>query len=265
MKRILIFSFMLSMFVRLADAQVSTKLPVIHSHNDYHQDAPFWKAYEAGAKLIEVDIFLQEGQLLVGHEEKELAASRTLEKLYFKPLEQLFLLGKSIEGVNLLIDLKGEAVSTLKALVELAQDYPDLFGKAKQPVFLIISGNRPPVKDYANYPDFIVFDARSPEDITATSAPKIALISRNFSDFSKWKGEGTLAEKDSLILAEFIQACHQKDKPVRFWNTVDCLPMYQTLINLSVDFINTDDPVGVRLFFEESDETYPVKHFEKYQ
>lgn len=49
---------------------------LIHSHNDYAQERPFWGAYEAGADSIEADVFLVGGDLLVAHSRKELKPVR---------------------------------------------------------------------------------------------------------------------------------------------------------------------------------------------
>ena len=45
---------------------------VLHSHNDYNRVAPFWEAYSQHCRSIEADIYWHEGQLLVGHDLKDL-------------------------------------------------------------------------------------------------------------------------------------------------------------------------------------------------
>ena len=44
----------------------------IHSHNDYHQNIPFWLAYGCGLDSIEVDVFLKDNDLMVAHHENEI-------------------------------------------------------------------------------------------------------------------------------------------------------------------------------------------------
>ena len=54
---------------------------LIHSHNDYARCVPFYQAYAQHAASIEVDLFLRDGQLLVGHDEEGLSAGLSFEKL----------------------------------------------------------------------------------------------------------------------------------------------------------------------------------------
>ncbi|KKL89037.1 hypothetical protein LCGC14_1918670, partial [marine sediment metagenome] len=81
----------------------------IHSHNDYLQNVPFWKAYAAGASSIEADVFLVNDTLYVAHTIEEIDIGRTLERMYFDPLKEVLMLG--FEGPNqlqLLVDIKSE-------------------------------------------------------------------------------------------------------------------------------------------------------------
>jgi len=55
--------------------------PKIHSHNDYSQHLPFWRAYNSGLNSIEVDVFLKNGVLFATHAENEIIATQTLETL----------------------------------------------------------------------------------------------------------------------------------------------------------------------------------------
>ena len=44
---------------------------LIHSHNDYARRVPFYQAYAQQVSSIEADVFLHDGQLLVGHDPEE--------------------------------------------------------------------------------------------------------------------------------------------------------------------------------------------------
>src|SRR6516165_8545996 len=59
-----------------------------HAHNDYEHKRPLLDALENGFCSVEADVFLVEGELLVGHTRGSLRAERTLEKLYLAPLRQ---------------------------------------------------------------------------------------------------------------------------------------------------------------------------------
>ena len=56
----------------------SAQAPVlIHSHNDYTRNVPFWQAYAQNVYSIEADVFLKDGTLLVGHEMEDLSPDMT--------------------------------------------------------------------------------------------------------------------------------------------------------------------------------------------
>src|SRR5205807_6004258 len=59
----------------------------IHAHNDYEQARPLFDALDAGARSVEADIHLVNGQLLVAHRLSEVQADRSLQSLYLDPLQ----------------------------------------------------------------------------------------------------------------------------------------------------------------------------------
>ena len=59
---------------------------LIHSHNDYWRDVPFYSAISVGAVSVEADVWLYNGTLHVGHEQGALTNERTFESLYINPI-----------------------------------------------------------------------------------------------------------------------------------------------------------------------------------
>ena len=59
---------------------------LIHSHNDYWRDVPYYSALSVGAVSIEADVWLYNGTLHVGHERGALTKERTFESLYINPI-----------------------------------------------------------------------------------------------------------------------------------------------------------------------------------
>ena len=59
---------------------------LIHSHNDYWRDVPFYSALSVGAVSIEADVWLYNGTLHIGHEEGALTHARTFKSLYINPI-----------------------------------------------------------------------------------------------------------------------------------------------------------------------------------
>src|SRR6056297_2405018 len=114
----------------------------IHSHNDYLQNVPFWKAYSAGATSIEADIFLIGEELFVAHTSQEIDTLRTFDKLYLNPLRESLVLGlERPKSLQLLIDIKSEPYSTLDALIRKLKNYPEII--RNEAISIVISGNRP--------------------------------------------------------------------------------------------------------------------------
>lgn len=214
----------------------------IHSHNDYYHDVPFWNAYSAGASSIEVDIFLKSDILYVTHEESEIIANRTIENLYLEPLQKAISLqfGRQ-ESLQILIDIKSEAVPTIQKLMSTLKKYPDITNNEK--ITLAISGNRPPSETYLDYPPFIKFDLQNLEGLDKKALwDKVALISLNFKKISTWNGMGNLTAEDSKRIKAIIDKAHSYGKPFRFWATPDTKTSWRTLTQLGVDYINTDMP-----------------------
>lgn len=214
----------------------------VHAHNDYQHYVAFWKSFAAGATSIEVDVFLEDETLFVAHEASEIKTLRQLENLYLKPVEKALELNMpSASKLQLLIDIKSEPYSTLNAIIKTLSKYPTIVNA--QNLTLTISGNRPKVSEYKNYPDFISFDYQSLEPIKNPELlDKIAMVSLNFKIFSKWNGKGRLTASDLQRVKTVISKAKNLGKPFRFWATPDSKTAWKALADLGIDYINTDLP-----------------------
>lgn len=237
-----IFLFLFSVGLIAQDVQQ----PRVHSHNDYDQSVPFWNAYSSGAHSIEADVFLRNGVLYVTHDESDIIGNRTLEQLYLKPLNELYGVPRNIQNaqeiqdLQILIDVKSEAKTSLAALVNLLREYPELTRNSQ--LRFVISGNRPIPEQYNSYPDFIWFDHQDLASIPEQAWNKVALISMSFGKFSNWKGTGSIATSELKEIERAIKEAHRYHKPFRFWATPDSESAWETFSRLGVDFINTDRP-----------------------
>lgn len=222
-------------------ATINAQTYKIHSHNDYLQSVPFWKAYSAGVASIEVDIFLHNGALLVAHDQEDLPKAKSLEELYLQPLTKSLELGLKPDSLQLLIDIKSDAYATLDALIEILKEYQTIIDRKS--IKLVISGNRPKETDYPNYPGFIYFDSRNLNEVQNHEIlDKIALISLSFKEFTEWNGKGRLTKEDLRTVKELVDKAHKLGKPFRFWATPDSKTSWKAMTMLGVDFINTDKP-----------------------
>ncbi|MBS1746247.1 MAG: phosphatidylinositol-specific phospholipase C/glycerophosphodiester phosphodiesterase family protein [Bacteroidetes bacterium] len=215
-----------------------------HSHNDYEQTNPLYEAFDNGFGSIEADIFLQDTFLMVGHELKELNKNRTLQSLYLNPLQSAI---KNNHGypysdkhkqLQLMIDIKTNAIATLDTLIHLLQQYPEIiYCKA---VLITISGNRPSPASFKLYPAYIHFDGVLSTSYTGEALEKIVMLSDDFKKYSLWDGSGSLPQQDRQTLVDLINKAHRFKKKIRFWDAPDNANAWKTFMDLKVDFINTD-------------------------
>lgn len=221
------------------------KVSNAHSHNDYEQRIPFWMAYDAGFGSIEADIYLMSnGSLQVAHDSSELKRNMLLAEAYLKPLLSCikknngYPFPDTSKKLQMLIDVKSYSVSTLNALIALLKRYPSLI-HAKS-VAWVITGNRPDQSLFRSYPAFIKFDGELYREYSKNALAKINMFSDDFVRYSQWSGKGDLPPKDDSILKAAVKKAHRLHKPVRFWDAPDNDNAWYRLIQLRVDYINTD-------------------------
>ncbi|MDO3626939.1 phosphatidylinositol-specific phospholipase C/glycerophosphodiester phosphodiesterase family protein [Mucilaginibacter sp. BT774] len=249
----IILSGILLVLVTLTGLQ--GQVPARHSHNDYEQPFPFYTAYRYQFESIEEDIFLINGRLLVAHTEKELEPERTLGKLYLHPVDSILKKNNGLiypgqnQKLQLLIDCKTEAYSTLKALIDLLKKYPAITSNAN--IKLVITGNRPIEEDYSKYPSYIFFDGRPDEHYSKAALRKIAIISVDFSQYSQWNGYSILTPQEQKKLQQVVAEAGRLNKPFRFWGCPDTVVAWEEFIKMGIAFINTDHIEQLSDFLKE--------------
>jgi hypothetical protein len=129
----------------LGDFSYSVTPVPCHSHNDYSRPYPLFSALVAGCMSVEADVWLSQNgnDLLVGHSQYTLSATRTLQTLYIDPLLKILdqvntrdtsLPGGQRHGVFrtqpqqtllLFIDVKDDATATWPVVVRQLQSLGD--------------------------------------------------------------------------------------------------------------------------------------------
>ena len=240
---ILLYIICLQLNIVFAQPAVYT-VANVHSHNDYQQVKPFTTAYQYQLGSLEADIFLWNDSLIVGHEFRDIQLRRTLQAMYLDSLAFYFSKNGNTpykdtsRSLILLIDIKTGAVATIHRLIEVLQGYPKLIHCNK--LQIIITGNRPNPDQFKTYPDFILFDGNIKDDYTTVALNKIGLMSDDFRKYSLWNGIGTIPTADSLKLAFYIAKMHTLHMKIRFWAAPDNENTWQQLMQLKVDYLNTD-------------------------
>ncbi|WP_432571549.1 phosphatidylinositol-specific phospholipase C/glycerophosphodiester phosphodiesterase family protein [Kineococcus sp. SYSU DK005] len=255
-----------------APAPAVQPLPQAHAHNDYEHERPLLDALDHGFTSVEADVYLVDGQLLVAHDPWDLDPARTLQSLYLDPLAWFTEHHRgSVFGdgrpVQLLIDIKTEAVSTYAAIDEALAWYDardpwmlttytmtdEGYDAAPGAVSAVVSGNRPldliarqPVRNAA-------YDGRSGDLASGADPDFMPLVSDNWNNLFTWKGVGEMPEAERTRLHEFVRAAHLAGRQVRFWATPDepgpeREAVWRELVAAHVDHVNTDDLAGLRGF-----------------
>ncbi|NJB71080.1 alkaline phosphatase [Saonia flava] len=249
MKRTSNFLLALVLFLFCSNTEVKAQEAYkVHSHNDYNQQLPFWYAYSNGAASIEADLFLKNDTLYVTHSKDEIVPHHTFEKLYLERLKSLSSSG-DLRELQVLIDLKSEAYTTLQKLVEVLENYPSLI--KENTLHFVISGNRPKPSDYKNYPDFIWFDHQNLNDIDSIPLDKVALVSLSFKNYTVWNGYGRPTAADAKKVQAAIAKAKSSGKPFRFWATPDTKTAWARLAKMGVDYINTDQPALAKQYLDK--------------
>lgn len=229
----------------LAQNAVQYTTAQAHSHNDYEQNIPFLRAYYQQFGSVEADIFLKNDSIFVAHEVRHIKPANTLKELYLKPISAKIQENKGriySDGnidLQLLIDLKTPAKETIAALIKELQPYENLL-VPKGPVKVVLSGNIPDAQEFDNYPSYLFFDGRPEITYTKPQLERIGLISQSFTKYTKWNGKGILVKNEKKALEDVIKSVHEQGKKIRFWATPDHVNAWKMLMNLGVDYLNTD-------------------------
>ncbi|KAF8078538.1 hypothetical protein FPV67DRAFT_1688677 [Lyophyllum atratum] len=229
----------------------------IHSHNDYWRDVPLLTAISFGVASVEADVWLVDGQLLVGHERAALTKDRTLESLYVRPLldilkqqnpDNAFTQDPLLTGVRFLpaeclipqaahlysfsVDMKTDGVATLpfvlKALEPLrTAHYLTTHSQGvliQSAVTVVGTGNTPLEGIKALSPRDIFFDAplAGLTDTTSNTTWDITLAplaSVNYEAVVGWDGIGNITEAQRSNITSLVGAAHGLGIRARFWDT----------------------------------------------
>lgn len=223
-----------------------------HSHNDYLHPRPLMDALEYGFGSVEADVFLVDGELLVGHTTFELKPERTLRALYLDPLrERLKENGGFVyadqKPIILLIDIKSDGGPAFEALNQLLAEYREVFTWTQDgtshpgAVIAIVSGNRPIEMIEAANPRFAGIDGRLSDLDSKLPADLMPLLSDNWTHYFSWRGKGEISPTERVKLKGIVDHAHAEGRLIRFWATPDNPVMWGVLRDAGVDQINTDN------------------------
>ena len=67
----------------------------------------------------------------------------------------------------------------------------------------------------------------------------------------RWDGRQPLTGEECKKIKSIIDKAHSLGKPFRFWGIPDTPMSWETFYAMGLDFINTDDPVGLSIFMDK--------------
>ena len=220
------------------------------AHNDYEHTRPLLDALDLGFCAVEADIYLVNGQLLVGHDAADLRADRTLSSLYLNPLAQRVRKHGKVypNGPEflLLIDVKSDADAAYHQLKLVLTNYSDILTTftadsiRTNALTIIISGNRPTELASRESIRFAAIDGRANDLDQNPPLTLIPLVSDIWTKFSRWNGKGQIPEVDRSRLAELVRRAHEQKRKLRLWAAPDTPDSWKLQQTLGIDLINTD-------------------------
>ena len=223
-----------------------------HSHNDYLSRNPLSNAINKKFKSIEVDIVLHDNSLYVAHHKWLKKKNKFIENMYLDDLYKIYSgndgwIYNESNDLILLIDIKTSGNDTYKVLEQVLKNYKPMLSYVKNDSFIqgavtvILSGNTPD-KDYVinSQKRYVFIDGRTSDLGNDISNRLMPLISINWKDEFKWRGNGKIADEELIYLNELVNRIHFENKIIRFWGVPDNELSWEVLFNSGVDLINTD-------------------------
>jgi glycerophosphoryl diester phosphodiesterase len=228
-------------------------LPNAHSHNDYAQKRPLLEALDNGFMSMEVDIFLVDGELRVGHDRSDLKAGRTIESMYLDPLaDRVKQQGGTVYGqpgtLILLVDIKEDGRKVQSELTKRLPKYRSMLSERTgstvqaRAVQVILSGAR--TEDCAQ-PDGFLFKDGRPNNLE-DEASRTPMISESYSTLV-----GSIASPmppaGKIAFDTLRDEAVGKGMIVRLWGAPDMVTMWNEFRQPGV-LINTDHLKELRAF-----------------
>lgn len=253
----------------------------VHSHNDYWRDIPLLTSLSYGCASTEADVWLANGELLVGHDVASLRPERTFSSLYVEPLVQILDQKNptteytayaqnqfgysekngvydtdSSRSLYLLIDVKTPGDETWPYVVDALQPLRDRGylsyvnesdTRINSRQVTVIGTGVTPLNYLLERPNRDYFIDAPLAALNSTFVPTLSpLASTSLRTSIGWTGIMAASNTQLSNMTSLIEQAHSQGLAVRFWDN-PTWPIFarnrvwRTFIDLGVDYINADD------------------------
>ncbi|MFT3787568.1 MAG: hypothetical protein QM770_15615 [Tepidisphaeraceae bacterium] len=232
----------------------------IHAHNDHLHTTSLSSALDAGVSSVEVDVYLVNGELVIGPQGR--TPRITLKEGYLFPLLRRVVENdgwvyptKRGQSLILLIDVKSDAAPAMRALVDELKSFGQILTTNRSSdsvdvaaISVVVTGQRDTSDALRIGPHVILFDRTSKEQ----SMPSWLnpLISDAWADHFEWDGHGAMPAAQQDRLRDYVAAIHRQGKLVRFWNAPDTPECWKAQQAAGVDLIHSDRPAQACAFLD---------------
>lgn len=233
-----------------------------HAHNDYEHPRPLQDALAAGFTSVEADVWFRDGEVIVSHD--AFTSAGTLEDLYLAPLAVRLRDRDTIHDdgapFTLWLDLKDSTPELREGLAAAlaARDYLTRFDDdglvEERAVTVILTGD-------AGSKTALVAETAAPRhfarddnglSVDDLADPTVVASALNFGGFlGGWNGVDDVPDDLSRRCACVVDRAHRLGRGLRFFSGPDTEAAWTFQLEHGVDFINTDDLVGLATFLED--------------
>lgn len=230
----------------------------IWSHNDEDRRRPLVDALEHGCAWIEPDVWVVGDEVMVGHDRPD--ARMSLRSAYLSPLLERADAG-ALDPVYLVLDVKSEADSSLPVIERVLRDYPTLINHWDEsgrsgPVTVVLSGNLANRLVSQSDPTWVTYDGRVGRVPAGATAERMPLVSAGWRDHFRWRGVGSVPQRDQQHLRELVDEVHAMGLQVRFWGLPEWTPwrrtsIWRVVLAAGVDVVSTDHPAAFASFLRQ--------------
>jgi len=229
-----------------------------YAHNDYQNLHPLEDAIALGFSGVEVDYFVVDGELRVGHELDETEPGRTIASLYLEPLrEHVHQHATRYERQPFILNIesKQEGLDTYVALHALLSRYADILTTVRDgveypgPVQVILVGWHPPLDYLREQPERFaavqIHYTDLPSDHAKYPAHLVRLISQNYNAKLLARGRGPVSPRLRQRFHDVAAAAHAvPGRLARVYRVPTHAAAYDAILDAGIDLIGTRDITG---------------------